>query len=63
MYCVYLPIARAFVRRHVDFDWDPRVKEDAAIALVAAVGTASIASVSSVAGGVAGVGLGAALDW
>ncbi len=63
MYCVYLPLARAFVRRHLDFDWDRSVKIDAAISLAAAVSTAVIATLHPVAGGVAGLGLAGALAW
>lgn len=61
MYCVYLPVGRAFVRRHIDFDWDRPVKIDAAISLGAAVTTAVVATLHPVAGAVLGVGLAAAL--
>lgn len=61
MYCVYLPVGRAFIRRHLDFDWDRSVKIDAAISLAAAVATAVVASVHPVAGGLVGLGLAGAL--
>jgi PST family polysaccharide transporter len=63
MYCVYLPLGRAFVRRHVDFDWDRGVKGDAAVSLAAAVATALAATYHPVAGGALGLVLGGALAW
>ena len=63
MYCVFLPLGRAFVRRHIAFDWDRAVRVDAAISLSAAAITAAVATLHSVAGGVVGVALAAALAW
>lgn len=61
MYCVYVPLGRAFIRRHLDFDWDRSLKIDAALSFSAAVTTAVVATVHPVAGGLAGLSLGAAL--
>ncbi len=61
MYCVYLPLGRALVRRHVNFEWDRSVISDALISLAAALATALAATLNPVAGGGLGILLGGIL--